>query len=417
LHRSQAFVLGNRATKAAILKIRCKMAESLATPSEATFTGKGKFARFSSRTGKCIQSARTPWLSRRHTPYVKTPKTGRTSRIGESQGVRSPRTPRPSREIEKIVQSPQVSARSTNSKILQSEEQTKDPFEHIIGKTLRVYQASPLYKFEASSVKEFAEQLSGFLQLETDKQLLVGANGEIKDRKYRTNIAVFKDISAEDTKFSAVKITVEQFTKTTQAKSSSTPILTSMFCSVQKEDSENARLQENFTSLPVCLIKGPVDLARSVIRWFEQKFDCRITPMSFSSIELSWYFSLWAGMSSPGKSVSIELCYDVSSVNGLSRILFSIEQKDAKELWENIHNCNSLIFTEEESVAFLKALESHFYHHFRINPEGLPVTRVRTAIAYIASEGKLKIIHPDYADHILEQLTRAALTKEFYGRL
>lgn len=68
-------------------------------------------------------------------------------------------------------------------------------------------------------------------------------------------------------------------------------------------------------------------------------------------------------------------------------------------------------------MTFLKALESHFYHHFRINLEGLPLTRVRTAIVYIASEGKLKIVHPSYTDHILEQLTKAALTKELYGRL
>ena len=392
------------------LKNRCKMADSLATPSEATFTGRGKFSRFSSRTGKCIQSARTPWLSRRHTPYVKTPKTGRTSRIQDTTAndvrVRSLRKATPA--IEKNIPSPKNSERSTPPSV-RTVEQTEDPFQDIIGKTLRVYQASPLYKFDASSASTFAEQLSAFLQLETEKQLLFAANGEINDKKYKASMSVFKDISAEDTKFSAVKITVENLTtKTTQPKSSSTPTLISMFCSVWKEDSEDTKLQDQFTSLPICLIKGPVDLARSLVRWFEQKFDCRITPMTFSSVELGWYFSLWAGMSSPGKSVPIELCYDVSNVNGLSRIIFSIEEKDAREIWEDIHESTSLIFTEQESITFLKALESHFYHHFRINLEGLPVTRVRTAIAYIASEGKLKIVHPHYADHILEQLTRSA---------
>ena len=410
-------------TDAVVLKIRCKMADSLATPSEApfNFAGRRKFIHFSSRTGKCIQSARTPWLSRRHTPYVKTPKTGRTSqRQTEIESVPSSLNRKTTLEIEKNVSTPQVSKRETpsNSRTVQKETQTKDLFHDIIGKTLRVFHASPLYKFDFSNVKNFAEQLSGFLQLETEKQLFVGANGEFKDQKYKTDIFVSKEISTEETKLSAVKITVENFTsKRTQAKSNSTAVLTAMFCFVGKEEAEDARFQHQFTCLPICLIKGPVDLARSMICWFEQKFDCRITPMTFSSMELGWYFSLWAGMSSPGKSVPIELCYDASNVNGLSRILFSIEQKDAKELWENIHRSGSLIFTEEESITFLKALESHFYHHFRINLEGLPVTRVRTAIAYIASEGKLKIVHPHYADHILEQLTRAALTKEFYGRL
>ena len=403
------------------------MADSKATPSETpfNFTERGRFIRFSSRTGKCIQSARTPWLSRRHTPYVKTPKTGRTS---QSQTVTEINQSVPSQSrkttlgIKKTVSTPQVSERLTSLKSrtssVQNETQTKDLFHDIIGKTLRVFQASPLYKFDFCNVKNFTKQLSGFLQLETEKQLFVGANGEFKDQKYKTDIFVFKDISADETKLSAVKVTVENFTsKSTRAKSNSTAILTAMFCFVGNEETEDRRLQDHFTCLPVCLIKGPVDLARSLICWFEQKFDCRITPMTFSSMELGWYLSLWAGMSSPGKSVAIELCYDAANVNGLSRILFSIEQKDAKELWENIHHSGSLIFTEEESVTFLKALESHFYHHFRINLEGLPVTRVRTAIAYIASEGRLKIVHPHYADHILEQLTRAALTKEFYGRL
>lgn len=420
---NQAFCLvAMQETDAVVLKIRCKMADSLTTPAEApfNFAGRGKFIHFSSRTGKRILSARTPWLSRRHTPYVKTPKTGRTSqRQTEIESVPSLNR-RTTLGIEKNVSTPRVSKSVTpsNSRIVQKETQTKDLFHDIVGKTLRVFQASPLYKFDFSNVKNFAEQLSKFLQLETEKQLFVEANGEFKDQKYKTDIFVFKEISGEETKLSAVKITVENFTsKPTQAKSNSTAVLTAMFCFVGKEEAEDPRFQDHFTCLPVCLIKGPVDLARSMICWFEQKFDCRITPMTFSSMELGWYFSLWAGMSSPGKSVPIELSYDASNVNGLSRILFSIEQKDAKELWGNIHSSGSLIFTEEESITFLKALESHFYHHFRINLEGLPVTRVRTAIAYIASEGKLKIVHPHYADHILEQLTRAALTKEFYGRL
>ncbi|XP_078342558.1 centromere protein L-like [Oculina patagonica] len=398
------------------------MAE-LSTPSEANFTGRGKFTRFSSRTGKSSKSARTPWLSRRHTPYVKTPKTGRTSRsqpetVEVSENIRSRKA---TSEIDRSASTPKSSERSTSAVSLtgRNNEQAKDPVQEIVGKTLRVYQTSPLYNFDrtASALKTFGEQLSAHLQLDTEKQLLIEEDGDFKDRKFRTNVSVFKDLSAEGSKFSAVKIIVHSFdtSKPTKTKSSS-PILTTIFCSVGNEE-DDRRLQDHFTCLPICLINGPVNLARSLISWFESKFDCRITPMTFSSVDLGWYFSLWAGMSSPGKSTPVELCYDASSVNGLSRILFSIDGKDAKDLWESVHSNNSLIFTEEESTTFLNALQSHFYHHFRINLEGLPLTRVRTAIAYIASEGKLKIVHPRYTDHILEQLTRAALTKEFYGRL
>lgn len=359
--------------EAEILKIRCKtkMADSSASPSEGGFTGRREFLRLSSRTGKCSQPVRTPWLSRRHTPYVKTPKTSKTK---------------------------------------PPEKQTKHVFHDIVGKTLRVYQASPLFKFDASrlTLRTYANQLSACMQLETEKQL-VGTSGEIKDRKYKTDICSFKDVSANDAKYSAVKITVEGFNpKPRQANSTSNHILTAMFCSVGTDDSEDLKLQDHFTSLPICLIKAPVELARIMIFWFERKFDCRITPMTFSSMDLGWYFSLWAGISPHGKSVPIELCYNASSVKGLSRILFSIEQKDAKTIWENIHGSNSQVFTEEESRTFLKALECHFYHHFRINLEGLTITRVGTAIASVASEGKLKIVHPHYVDHVLEQLTKAA---------
>lgn len=402
------------------------MAEAFATPSdrEGNFTGRGKFSRFSSRTGKCSKSARTPWLSRRHTPYVKTPKTGRTSRSHPETEVRENVRSRKTSEIERSVSSPVIPKISTDSALRsgQNDEQTKDPVQDIVGKTLRVYQTSPLYNFDrqdTTALKTYAEQLSGFLQLGTEKQLLIEENGDIKNRKFKANVSVFKDLTADGAKFSAVKIIVHNVTSKPTQTSSITPILTTVFCSMggEEEQEEDTRLQDHFTCLPICLINGPVIIARSLINWFESRFDCRITPMTFSSVDLGWYFSLWAGMTSPGKSTPVELCYDASSVNGLSRILFSIDGKDAKDLWENVHSNNSLIFTEEESTNFLKALESHFYHHFRINLEGLPLTRVRTAIAYIASEGKLKIVHPRYADHILEQLTRAALTKEFYGRL
>ena len=399
------------------------MAEGLSTPIEATFTGRGKFTRFSSRTGKSSKSARTPWLSRRHTPYVKTPKTGRTSR-SQPETVVEVRENIPSHkatnEVDRSVSTPTASERSTSRVSIsgRNNEKAKDPVQEIVGKTLRVYQTSPLYNFDQTALKTYGEQLSAHLQLDTEKELLIEENGDFKDGKIKSNVSVFKDISAEGSKFSAVKIIVHSFdtSKAIQTKSSS-PILTTVLCSVGNEEDDDTRLQDQFTCLPICLINGPVSLARSLISWFESRFDCRITPMTFSSVDLGWYFSLWAGMTSPGKSTPIELCYDASSVNGLSRILFSIDGQDAKDLWESVHSNNSLIFTEEESTSFLNALQSHFYHHFRINLEGLPVTRVRTAIAYIASEGKLKIVHPRYTDHILEQLTRAALTKEFYGRL
>ena len=222
----------------------------------------------------------------------------------------------------------------------------------------------------------------------------------------------------DDSNFSAVKLTVTLRSKNGRSKQSLTPVLSALICSVGNVAIKDAKLRDHFSSLPVCLLKGPAILATSLIAWIEVRFDCRVTQMTFSSMDLGWFFSLWAGLPSPrNKPIPVELWYDLSSVKGLSRILFSIDEKNAREIWEEIHSKNTLVYTEEESIAFMKTLESHFYHHFKIQLAGLPLIRIRTSVAYIGSEGRMKIIHPQYVDHILEQLTRGALTKEFYGRL
>lgn len=344
-------VLGNHANTGGKFEKSLQMAEGLSTSSEANFTGRIKATRSGSRTGKSNKSACTPWLSRRHTPYIKTPKTGRTSRRQpeSTQARGNIQSHEASNEIDRSASSPKVSERSS-SLIAITEgnyEQAKDLVQEIVGKTLRVYQTSPLYNFasqDKAALKSYGEQLSANLQLDTEKQLFIEESADLKDRRFKANVSVFKDHSPEGSKFSAVKIVVYSFdaTKPTQTRSIS-PSLTTVFCSVGNEEEQDTRLQDTFTSLPICLINGPVNLGRSLIGWFESKFDCRITPMTFSALDLGWYFSLWAGMASPGKSTPIELCYDASSVNGLSRILFSINNKDARDLWESVHNNNSLI--------------------------------------------------------------------------
>ena len=66
---------------------RCKMADFFSTPSESG--RRGKFCGLASTAGRRIQSNRTPWLSRRHTPYVTTPKSGRIIRKQDGETTRS----------------------------------------------------------------------------------------------------------------------------------------------------------------------------------------------------------------------------------------------------------------------------------------------------------------------------------------
>ena len=84
---------------------------------------------------------------------------------------------------------------------------------------------------------------------------------------------------------------------------------------------------------------------------------------------------------------------------------------------ECVHNSDSDIFTEPEAQVFLKAIEVHFYHHFKIDLSAIPLTRVGTSVAFVGSEGRLKILHPDYVQHVLQQVMQTAVTRELMGRL
>lgn len=387
------------------------------------------FSSFSTRINTKLPLLRTPWSSKRYTPYSRTPKTGRVSRIPtknppslEQRGVLTDTT-----NIITPVNKAKVLGKATPNTTLRKEKELTEINEDIlsvVGKTWRVNQCSPLYDFDykKSSLQKYQKLLSAHLESDAAKGIAFEVDQDLRNSTFRAEFDILKDFSFYDTDYTGFKVKVfsrkkQNTVKNVNGTDSQIPVLDVVFCYFGNEF-EDKRDVDCFTSLPVCLVKGTMSLAKCVLTWFEAQFDCRIIPMHFSPMDLSWYASLWAGIVPKESKSDLELCYSVpSSVKGLNRVIYSINAEDAQKLWSCYHTSNSAIFTDAESLCFMKALESHFYHHFRVNLGALTLTRIGNPLVFVGCEGRIKISQAMYVRHILQQITASILEKEALGRL
>ncbi|XP_020898780.1 centromere protein L [Exaiptasia diaphana] len=285
---------------------------------------------------------------------------------------------------------------------------------HIVGKTWRLHRCSPLHRFKTSFLQGYKRLLLGHLESIKTKGLAFEVGEEVYsiDGKFSVDISILQEFSFYDTDERALKVTVYQVVNNT-----SSPVLDAIFCNFGN-DFQNWYGLDGFTFLPVCIVKGPVSLSRTVMSWFQDHFDCTIIPFKLPPIELTWYASLWAGLETDNKPCDFELCYTVPcSVKGLKKVSFCVDTGDVKLLWDSCHSNDSDIFTGEESQAFMEALNSHFYQHFRVHLGSLSLSRIRTSVVYLNSDGQIKILQAKYVRHILQQITAAALETDQHGRL
>ena len=357
------------------------MAES-PTAGENTPNVTGSLRRF----GRKLLGSRI--LNRRYTPYTKTPKSVRLLSSSENSD----------RDFDE-EDDPAEYDFTTSSEI-----------KNLVGKTWRVYRISPLYDFHytTASFKTYAKSLSAFLEAETQAaKVAVDLVTDNAAGKFRVDFKSMKQLAISESDSPAVEITISS--KNSSGKRPNTPILTALFCSLGN-DSGHQVTGAKFTYLPVCLIRGPAALSRCFNSGMEAMFDCKISPMNFSSMDFAWFVSLWAGVALTEYTRPIELCYSLpASVKGLNRILYNIKAKDAKAIWNCVHEKGSPLFTEKESDTFMKALETHFYHHFKVDLSRLPLSRIGTSIVLVGSKGRLKLLQPKYVKHILQQITQTAL--------
>lgn len=350
--------------------------------SSTAHTPESQVVRFdSSATGSQPRQNGSCWPTRRHTPYTKTPK---SRKLNNKKG-RLERTP-----------------------VLASDAGGVD-LHNLVNKTWHVYQVTPLSEFkqDAANLKKYSRHLSAFLQAESQKGIGVDVENEIGDRAV---FSLLKGLTSSPDDSEAVELTVKVKSQGNSTSVNNRVTLHAILCSVDADINSNVTLDHSLLSLPVLIMKGTVAVSSCVIRWLESQFDCRIRRMTFNPMSLAWIVSMWAGVTTEYGDKPVELQYTVPhDIEGLSRITLTIEQQDAQNLWQSIHDdASGDEFTGEEVAAFIKSLEAHFFHHFKIHLAGMPLTTVGTPLAYVGHQGKLKILQEEGIIPVLQHMTQLA---------
>ncbi len=332
---------------------------------------------------------KTPLTQRRYTPYRKSNQ--------RTQVLTKTPLPNLRKKRRTETQEPKQSSRRQRSQVRRNNDKTEDISSRIVNRTWRVYRVSPLYCFktDAKSLKVYEKRLNNFLAVET-----CGA-AEVQSRVKKKALFTKLEGDADGDYGVEIKIMTNEG-KQDAAKEE----LVAILCCEGSNGNTNI-LNGDLTSLPVCLIKSPVSLKDSFLQWLENQFGCRACPLLFSPTDLAWMVSLCAGIGEP--TTSVELTYSVPAViPELDTIYFKMDAKDARRIWNLVHNPKQPYFTNDEAVRVLKSMETHFYHHFKIHLSQMQLTTVGTSVACIGQEGRLKILQEPYVCYILQQLSQLA---------
>ncbi|XP_028397968.1 centromere protein L-like [Dendronephthya gigantea] len=347
------------------------------------------FLNSDSLSSKSKLVVKTPLTQRRYTPYTKSNQRG--------QGVT--KTPLPSihQRRSHTTQGPKHKNKQQRSVEL-SKDTSRDISTIIANKSWRVYRVSPLYCFKTDekSLKLYERRLNSFLAVETSGITSVPS---LNTRK-KSTFSIFKGDTEGDYGVEIKLITNEG------NENASKEELCAVLCCM---GSVKTVLKSNLSSLPVCLIKSSVLLKDLFLQWLENEFGCRACPLLFSPTDLAWLASLCIGIGEP--TTSIEFTYSVPAVvPDLDTITFKMDAKDARRIWNLVHNPKQPFFTNDEAIRILKSMETHFYHHFKVHLNQMQLKTVGTSVAYIGHEGRIKFFQEPYVCYILQQLIELANT-------
>ncbi|XP_013379335.1 centromere protein L-like isoform X1 [Lingula anatina] len=333
------------------------------------------------------------------TPQSQIITSGRGSRTGGSLAGHSVRSRRKHTPYMKSA----TSRRLAGVKPQDDQEEPPD-FEGFLKKTWRLYKMTPMYNFsyDNRTLRRHSAVLSAFVEAESLKGAVV-SEGEVAGKAV---ISVYRGLRTNESDSEAIQILVKSKPSTGQgeAKVAVTAVL---FGAGVNEDIQR-RLPSSFTWLPLMMVKGPVGITSSVQSWLQSNFDCHITPMEFTSTDLSWMVAMWAGVETDIGHKPVELLYRVPQVEGLSSITYTINAGDCKALWDSVHTEERDQFTVEEVEVFTKALESHFYAHFNIFLGHMHLSRAGTGIGLVSMDGKVKLFQNDHVLRMLSHFTQLA---------
>ena len=348
-------------------------------------------------SGNRKSGVQTPLTARRYTPYTKS---NQRSKVVS-------RTPLPSRQQKQRTRDGGP-LRKKNGR----NESSEGLSAVIVGKTWKLHRASPFYclKLDKKSLQNYERRLNAWLLRESDSRNQTKSRIKTSFRKvdgdsageYGVEIKVYSGKGKEDTQ-------------------KDSPDLIAVLCCGRIDEETNREDEREkqgnvssavygsseFISLPVVLMKGPVLLKESFLQWLEGQFGCKVSPMLLSPMDLAWLVSLCSGIGEPLHST--ELTYHVPAVvPGLDTICFTIAAKDAKLIWDAVHDSTVEFFTNEEALKFLKSLESHFYRHFKIHLDQMQLSTIATSVAFVGKEGRVKILQKNYVCYILQQFVQVS---------
>ncbi|XP_072169773.1 centromere protein L-like [Diadema setosum] len=281
----------------------------------------------------------------------------------------------------------------------------------LVNKTWHAHHVTPLSRFstDATALRRFARHLSSHLQAESQKGV-----GVMMEDNIISKYAVFTTLptSVTDSEHPSVELSIFG-SKSQAAAAGSSPSWTAiLFPSTSIQTSKDSA---NFFSLPLMLVKGAVRTTQCVLHWMEMQFDCCIKKLTFNPMYLSWMVSMWAGSlpdpkkSGEDKKCAVELVYSMpKGITGLNKVTMTIDAKDAKALWESVHDNTSDDAKEEEVTAFMKALEDHFHACFKVHLSALHLKTIGTAAAYVGAEGRVKMLSVREAGGVLQHLLELA---------
>ncbi|XP_076470491.1 centromere protein L-like [Babylonia areolata] len=277
----------------------------------------------------------------------------------------------------------------------------------LTGKTWQVFYLSPLYRFSThpQSLKQYGRSLATYVVQEGDREIAVD-NANSKQCAF----SVYEGLRVAAGDPEAIQILVTSKPDKGNNSNGGRVLLTAVLCGVDLESNPCVGMKKHFTYYPLLLVKANVALTTILKSWLEMHFDCRLSPLILTSMDLAWTVAMWSGtVSEERKNKSVELLYAApEECEGLSRITYTIDAMDCKALWDSIRSADSEEFTGEEVGAFVKSLEEHFYECFRVKLWKMELVRVGTAVAYLG-EGRLKIFSADAAWQVLRLMSELAL--------
>ncbi|XP_078580298.1 uncharacterized protein LOC144864264 [Branchiostoma floridae x Branchiostoma japonicum] len=262
--------------------------------------------------------------------------------------------------------------------------------------SLSVYHVTPLYR--CSWDRAGLKQLSGALSLHL-AQLATAADGNM----YRVSVTAKENTDDR----LALEITVKRTDTTGRAGS-----LYAVLCNMEGEVTQLE--QGAFTVLPLLLMTGPGTLQNAVVSWLEQRFDCRVCPMTFQPSDLLWAMALGLirGANEKGKKQTLDLHYDVPLKDaGLSKISLQIPVKHAKALLTSVTENTENDLQLDELHLFRQALEAHMFHYFRIHLDTMKLSLVATPVLFVDKNSRLKILSANHAPAVLRMMTSFAFER------